>query len=83
MKTIVNTKAVVNWKLLSFLFALSVVLHVIASATSPSHPLLSVSLALLEFIGWSYIGLIWGAYQGHPAMGTESLDQGMDGCIHA
>src|SRR5437879_4001822 len=59
MKTIVNTKAVVNWKLLSLLFALSVVLHVIASVTSPSHPLLSVSLALLEFIGWSYIGLIW------------------------
>lgn len=59
MKTIVNKKAVVNWKLLSLLFALSVVLHVIASVTSPSHPLLSVSLVLLESIGWSCIGLIW------------------------
>src|SRR5260370_10169999 len=59
MKTIVNTKAIVNWKLLSLLFALSVVLHVIASATSPSHPLLSVTLALLESIGWICIGLIW------------------------
>ena len=59
MKTIANTKADVNWKLLSLLFALSVVLqHVIASATLPSHPLLSVSLTLLESIGWSSIGLI-------------------------
>jgi len=59
MKTIANTKADVNWKLLSLLFALSVVLHVVASAALPSHPLLSVSLTLLESIGWSCIGLIW------------------------
>src|SRR5947208_7894644 len=59
MKMIANTKADVNWKLLSLLFALSVVLHVVASAALPSHPLLSVSLTLLESIGWSCIGLIW------------------------
>jgi len=77
MKMIANTKADVNWKLLSLLFALSVVLHVVASAALPSHPLLSVSLTLLESIGWSCIGLIWvlvlikGIQQWGPKAGTK------------
>jgi hypothetical protein len=59
MRMIVNTKSVVNGKFLSFLLTLSIVLHVVTSATLPSHPLLSVCFALLESIGWSCIGLIW------------------------
>lgn len=59
MKAIVNPKATVNGKLLSLLFALVIVLHIVASGLAPSHSFLGMSLALLEDIGWLCIGLIW------------------------
>lgn len=58
MKKIVNTKTAVPFQLLSWLFVLTIVLHVVTSVAS-SHPLLHASLALVEAIGWIGIGLIW------------------------
>jgi len=59
MKAIVNNKTVVNFKLLTFLFAFSIVMHVAASSVAASHPLLSWLFAMLETVGWICIFLIW------------------------
>jgi len=54
-----NSKAVVNFKLVSLLLALSIVLRIVAETISTSHPFLSACLTLLEFIGWTSVLLIW------------------------
>jgi hypothetical protein len=67
MNTIVNRKIVVSSKLLSskvlsLLFAIAVVLHVIAQAISREHPILAMLLAMLEALSWISIlmmGVTW------------------------
>lgn len=67
MNTIVNRKAIVSSKLLSskvlsFLFAIAVVLHVVAQAISREHPILAMLLAMLEALSWIFIlmmGVTW------------------------
>lgn len=73
MKTITDSKAVVNFKLVSLLLALSIVLHIVAEAISTSHPLLRACLTLLEFIGWISVLLIWVAVliKGIPSWTTK------------
>lgn len=59
MKTLVNKKAIVNFKLQTFLFAFSIVMHVAASSVAASHPLLGWLFVMLETGGWICIFLIW------------------------
>lgn len=58
-KTIVHKFTIVNFKLLTFLFTFSIVLHMVATAISPEHPFLGGLLTLLEMAGWLWIVLIW------------------------
>jgi hypothetical protein len=59
MKTFVNPTTGVNFKLLSFLLALTIGLRVIAATISPAHPRLGIVFMLLETVGWICIGQIW------------------------
>ena len=56
---IVRKATVVNFKLLTFLFAFSIVLHIVAGTISPAHPVLGGLLTLVEIVGWLWIVSIW------------------------
>ncbi len=59
MKPMTNAQSIINFRLLSFLFALTIVLHIVASTISISHPLFSACLTLGESVGWLSISLLW------------------------
>lgn len=74
MQTTTDSKAVVNFKLVSLLLALSIVLRIVAEIISSSHPFLSACLTLLEFVGWISVLLIWMAVliKGIPSWTTKA-----------
>lgn len=59
MKMLVNNTTGVNFKLLSFLLAFTIVLRVVAATISPAHPRLGIVFMLVETVGWICIGQIW------------------------
>jgi hypothetical protein len=58
-KKIVNKKDIVNFKLLTFLFAFSVFMHIAATSVHAEYPLLGWLLAMLETISWICILMTW------------------------
>src|SRR5579885_799397 len=80
-----NSKAVVNFKLVSLLLALSIVLRIVAELVSTSHPFLSACLTLLEIIGWISVLLIWVGVliKGIPSWTTKLWAKAWTGiCTH-
>jgi hypothetical protein len=59
MKTLVNNNNIVNFKLQTFLFAFSLLMHVATLSVAASHPHLGWLLAMLETVGWISILLTW------------------------
>lgn len=58
-KNIVNNKNIVNFKLQTFLFAFSILMHIAATSVHAEHPLLGWLLAMLETVGWFTVLTTW------------------------
>jgi hypothetical protein len=58
-KNIVNRTNIIDFKLQTFLFAFSILMHVAATSVKAEHPLLGWLLAMLETVGWISILTTW------------------------
>ncbi len=76
-KNIVTSETIVNFKLQTFLFAISILMHVAATSVAAEHPLLGWLLAMLDIVGWITILLTWvialikGIQYGGPKLWTK------------
>src|SRR5579883_3346872 len=77
-KNVVTSKTIVNFKLQTFLFAFSILMHTVATSVAAEHPLLGWLLAMLGIVGWITILLTWvialikGIRYGGPKLWTKA-----------
>jgi hypothetical protein len=77
-KNVVTSKTIVNFKLQTFLFAFSILMHTVATSVAAEHPLLGWLLAMLGIVGWITILLTWvialikGIRYGVPKLWTKA-----------
>lgn len=76
-KNTVNRKHTIDFKLQTFLFAFSILMHVIAASVTASYPLLGWLFSVLEGVGWTAILITWviafikGIQYGGPKLWTK------------